>query len=114
MDHPTTFSVSEQAARQLLSIMARTGSISSSHSHSFNHGRQRKLAKSGSDHFSLSLLAVSVLIIFHSANCQHHSISNHHVGQLPSARRPLAILPPSSNNVHPQVSPPPPCSRLRR
>ena len=45
------------------------------------------------------------LIIFHRANRQHHSLPNHHVGQLSALRWPVAILPLPSKCIHPQASP---------
>jgi len=85
------------------SIMPTDSIMKSSQSHSFNHGWQNAVLS----HMLLPLLTVAVLIIFHPAHRQHQLLANHHVGLLPSARRPLAILPPPPNDIHPQASPPP-------
>ena len=71
-----------KAPRAIHSIMPTDSIVSISHSHSFNHGWQIAVAS------LMPLLAV--LIIFHRANCQHHSLPNHHVGRFSALRSPAA------------------------
>ncbi len=70
--------------------------MNSSHSHSFNHGWQNAVTS------HMLLLAVAVLIIFHPAQRQPHSLANHHIDQLPSAGRPLSYrrLPTAFTRKH--------------